>query len=111
MGKIVRASIASSSLHKNQASYYGKVNQDPEFEETFCILFPPQYLDHVSCIVSLCGKTKTGAKINFGRAYIGSHEHPSQSGFKHWEDMAANPNTFIIRTHCLDNHPDFSANK
>jgi len=164
--KIVRASIASSSLHKNQASYYGKVtlfeghkvvkakktspvsafsvehengdmiskfntepstntsnkgkedqdnmgklNQDPEFEETFCILFPPQYLDHVSCIVSLCGKTKTGAKINFGRAYIGSHEHPSQSGFKHWEEMAANPNTFIIRTHFLDNHPDFSANK
>ena len=47
-----------------------------------------------------------GAKINFGRAYIGSHEHPSQSGFKHWEEMAANPNTFIIRTHFLDNQPD-----
>ena len=53
----------------------------------------------------------SGAKINLGRAYIGSHEHPSQSGFKHWEEMAANPNTFIIRTHFLDNHPDFSANK
>ena len=53
----------------------------------------------------------SGAKINFGRAYIGSHEHPSQSGFKHWEEMSANPNTFITRTHFLDNHPDFSANK
>ena len=33
-------------------------------KETFCILFPPQYLDHVSCIVSLCGKTKTGKYIS-----------------------------------------------
>ena len=48
----------------------------------------------------------SGAKINFGRAYIGSHEDPRQSGFKHWEEMAANPNTFILRTHFLDNHSD-----
>ena len=47
-----------------------------------------------------------GAKINFGRAYIGSHEHSTPSGFRHWEEMAARPNSLIIRNHFLDNYPD-----
>jgi hypothetical protein len=48
----------------------------------------------------------SGAKINFGRAYIGSQEHATQSGFKHWEEMAGNPNSLIIRNHYLDNPTD-----
>ena len=47
-----------------------------------------------------------GEKINFGRAYIGSHEHSTKSGFVQWEEMAARPNTLIIRNHFLDNYPD-----
>ena len=48
----------------------------------------------------------SGAKINFGRAYIGSQEHATQSGFNHWQEMAANPNSLIIRNHYLDNPTD-----
>ena len=47
-----------------------------------------------------------GTKINFGRAYIGSQENSTRSGFKHWEEMATIPNSLIVKKHVLENHPD-----
>ncbi len=34
------------------------------FYETFSILFPYDFLQEVSCIISLCGKTKNGNKTD-----------------------------------------------
>jgi len=62
-------------------------NLEGEFKECFSILFPIAFIDQVSCIISLCWKTKTSSKLVLGRTSIGPHWRSDDQGFTHWNEM------------------------
>ena len=44
-----------------------------DFQEQFSILLPGAYLDSVSCLVSLCSKSRFGVKTVLGRTCVGPY--------------------------------------
>ena len=57
-GRVVKAKKTRPVASEGRRGQTGE--ERPVFEESFNILFPPEYLDRVSCIISLCGKTRAG---------------------------------------------------
>jgi len=116
-GRVVKAKktrpVASQRRQEQQQissfSSTGSGEERPIFDESFNILFPPDYLSRVSCIISLCGKTRAGSKIVFGRTCLGSEQcSKNLDGIQHWKEMcdrAARQNEPmvipVIKTHHL----------
>ena len=106
-GRVVKAKKTRPVASEGRRQTSGE--ERPVFEESFNILFPPAYLDRVSCIISLCGKTRagkleifgsfitfclmmtnsiSGSKIVFGRTCLGSERcSKNQDGIQHWREM------------------------
>ena len=75
------------------------IDNQGEFKETFSILFPQAFMDKVSCIISLCWKTKTQGKLVLGRTNIGPNRN--DDGQDHWCEMKSNLNREVTRWHIL----------
>ena len=72
-----------------------------EFHEQFSILLPGTYLDSVSCVVSLCAKTRLGTKAVMGRTCVGPFAFASGQGLEHWLDMTKSPGKDIVKWHTM----------
>lgn len=72
-----------------------------EFHEKFSILLPGTYLDSVSCVVSLCSRSRFGGKSVMGRTCVGPFAFASGQGLDHWLEMSRTQGEDIVKWHTM----------
>lgn len=72
-----------------------------EFQEQFSILLPGPYLDSVSCVVSLCSKSRFGTKSVLGRTCVGPFSFVSGVGLQQWQEMCSAPGRDVLTWHSM----------
>jgi len=77
------------------------VSCEVQFQEKFSILLPPNYLDGVSCIVSLCSRSRLGVKQVLGRTSVGPYAYCSGPGLQQWQTMVQHPCEEITVVHLV----------
>jgi len=70
-----------------------------DFQEQFSIVLPRAYLDSVSCLLSLCSKSRFGTKSVLGRSSVGPYTLASGVGLDQWTEMCRHPGEEIIVSH------------
>ena len=84
---MVKAKKTNSVKSSQTTTDSEPVEECPDFHESFSILFPPEHLDRVSCIISLCGKTGSGTNSSrFNEMLLLSFQHQVRKSF--WEELA-----------------------
>lgn len=74
---------------------------DLHFQEKFSILLPANFLDAVSCVISLCARTRFGTKQVLGRTSVGPYAYCSGTGLSQWQAMVREPGQEIVDIHSL----------
>jgi len=69
------------------------------FQEKFSILLPGPYLESVSCLVSLCSRSKFGTKAVLGRTCVGPWAYASGVGLEQWLAMSNRASQDIVQWH------------
>jgi len=80
-------------------SLLGEPQEVTAFEEHFSILLPQEYLDSVSCIITLCSRSKLGSKSVLGRTAVGPWTLVSGPGNQHWGAMANHAREEVVKWH------------
>jgi len=70
-----------------------------DFNEKFSIRLPSNYLEAVSCVVSLCSRNKIGVKGVMGRTTVGPYTFATGEGLEQWHEMTKNPCVEVIKWH------------
>jgi len=76
-------------------------SEEIKFGEKFSILLPPDFLEAVSCVISLCSKTRLGVKQVLGRTSVGPYAYCSGPGLDQWRTMVQFPGEEITAVHII----------
>lgn len=77
------------------------VSEEVHFNEKFSILLPPTFLDAVSCVISLCSRSRLGVKQVLGRTSVGPYSFCNGPGLEQWQTMIKYPGEEISIVHTM----------